>query len=168
MSIFRCRPILLCLSVPFACPASPGLDGIWQSEGYGNVFMIQAPRIESFQFTMTTCVKGPDAHFIGASETAKNSEGGLFTIRDGASSDRKLLHAIGSAGEIRLDRISALPAVCNHLTPNVPAANFQVFASNFADHYISLDLKRVDWDALTARASATSRQQPHPRSFSKS
>ena len=146
--------ILVCLSVSSGIPAPLGLDGIWQSEGYGDVFSIQASRIELFQFTTTTCVKGPVARFIDASGTAKSSEGDLFTVRDGDSSDHKLLHPIGSAGAIRLDGISALPSVCNHLTSNTPAANFEVFARNFAEHYISLDLKHVDWDSLTERARA--------------
>jgi hypothetical protein len=145
-------PILVWLLVPSAFSATHSLDGIWQSEGYGNVFVIQASRIESFQFTTTTCVKGPTAHFIGASATAKDSDGDLFTIRDGDSSGHKLLHSIGSAGHIHLDRISALPSVCTHLTPDVPAANFEVFARSFAEHYISLDLKHADWQALTDQA----------------
>jgi hypothetical protein len=102
-------PILVWLSVPSAFSATHGLDGIWQSEGYGNVFVIQVSRIESFQFTTTTCVKGPAAYFIRASATAKDSDGDLFTIRDGDSPGHKLLHPVGSAGHIRLDRISALP-----------------------------------------------------------
>ncbi|MGA2591482.1 MAG: S41 family peptidase [Bryobacteraceae bacterium] len=152
MRPLRCGPILVCLSVLSAFSTNRGLDGIWQSEGYGNVFKIQGTRIESFQFTTTTCVKGPTAYFIGASRSARNSEGGLFTIRDGDSADYKLLHPIGSAGEIRLDRISTLPSVCKQLTANTPAANFEVFARSFAEHYISLDLKHVNWDTLTEHA----------------
>jgi hypothetical protein len=145
----RCGPIVICISVLSAFSTNRGLDGIWQSEGYGNIFKIQGSHIESFQFTTATCIKGPAAHFIGAGGSAKNSEGDLFTIRDGDSADYKLLHPIGSAGEIRLDRISTLPSVCNQLMSNTPAANFEVFARNFAEHYISLDLKHVSWDALT-------------------
>ena len=133
-------------AIPAVC-ADRGFDGIWQSEGYGDIFVIQGTHIESFQFTTTTCVKGPATRFV-ASGKVKNSDGDGFTIRDGGSADLKLVHP----GEIRLDRISALPLVCNHLTPNTPAANFEVFARTFAEHYVWLDLKHVDWDALTGRA----------------
>jgi hypothetical protein len=151
VKLLRCGPILVCLSVSFAFSARPGLDGIWQSEGYGNVFRIQGSRIDSFQLTTTTCVRGPAAHFIGGSWTLKNSEGDLFSFREGDSPDQKLM---GAVGDVRLDRIPALPSVCDHITSNTPAANFEVFARNLAEHYISLDLKHADWDALTERARA--------------
>jgi hypothetical protein len=140
--------ILFCLyAIPAVC-ADPGLNGIWQSEGYGNIFVIEGTHIESFQFTTTTCVKGPAAHFVDAGRKFKNSEGDSFTIRDGDPADHKLVHP----GEMRLDRISALPPVCNHLTPNTPAANFEVFARSLAEQYVWLDRKHADWDALTERA----------------
>jgi hypothetical protein len=140
--------ILLCLyAIPAVC-AHPGLDGIWQSEGYGNIFVIQGSQIESFQFTTTICVKGPAAHFVDASGAVKNSEGDGFTIRDGDSADNKLVHP----GEFRLDRISGLPSLCNHLTPNTPAGNFEVFARTFAEHYVWLDVKHANWNTLTERA----------------
>jgi hypothetical protein len=162
MRRLRCGPILVCLSVLSAFSANSGLDGIWQSEGYGNVFRIQGSYIESFQFTTTTCVKGSAARLFGASRFARNSEGDRFTIRDGDFANSKLLHYSGSVGEIRLDRISALPTVCIQLTPNTPSANFEVFARNFAEHYISLDLKHVNWDALMedARGSITPATSP--------
>ena len=155
MSQLCCGPILICLFVLHASPTNLSFDGIWQSEGYGDFYEIQGLHIKSFQVTTTTCVKGPPAHFVTAEGTAKSSEGDLFTIRNSESPDYKLLHPIGSLGEIRLDRVSRLPAVCSHLTPNSPADNFEVFARSFAEHYISLDLKHVDWDAITESARST-------------
>jgi hypothetical protein len=66
--------ILFCLSAIPAVYADRGLDGIWPSEGYGNIFVIRGTHIESFQFTTTICVKGPAARFVDASGTVKNSD----------------------------------------------------------------------------------------------
>jgi hypothetical protein len=141
---------LFCLcAIPAVC-ADRGLDGIWQSEGYGTIFTIQGSHIEPFEFTTTTCVKGPAMRFI-ARRRVKNSNGDGFAIRDGDSADQKFVSS--GEREIRLERISALPPVCNHLTPNTPAANFEVFARTFAEHYIRLDLQHADWSAVTERAS---------------
>jgi hypothetical protein len=85
----------------------------------------------------------------------KTSEGDFFSIHDGNSADQKVLNPIGSVGGIQLQRIPELLPVCRHLTPNTPAGNFEVFAHTFAEHYISLDLKRVNWDSLVQSTQLT-------------
>ena len=144
--------------MPAVC-ADRGLDGTWQSEGYGNIFVIEGAHIEPFEFTTTTCVKGPVTRFV-ASRKVKNTDGDGFTFRDGDSADYKL--ASPGEAEIRLDRLAALPPVCSHLTPNTPAANFEVFARTFAEHYIRLDLQHADWDTLTERARGAIKPDTSP------
>jgi len=37
------------------------LDGVWRSEGYGDVFQIQDSAVKMFQVTARTCVAGSSA-----------------------------------------------------------------------------------------------------------
>src|SRR5205814_1233236 len=40
---------------------SPSMDGVWRSQGYGNVFEIHGPTLNEFEVTNTTCVAGGTA-----------------------------------------------------------------------------------------------------------
>src|SRR6266542_2739488 len=99
--------VLLLAMVASGAPAQgPSMDGVWRSQGYGNVFDIHGPTLNAFEVTNTTCVAGGGA-------------------------DHKLLHSEGSASDERIDRIPRLPAVCDHPTENTPAGNFEVFAQTW-------------------------------------
>ena len=129
---------------------SPSMDGVWRSQGYGNVFEIHGPTLNAFEVTNTTCVAGGTAAVDttpvpGRIATFRTPGGGEMFVRSGGSADHPLLHREGSASDERIDRIPRLPAVCDHPTQNTPAGNFEVFAQTWAEHYISFDLKKADW-----------------------
>jgi hypothetical protein len=133
-----------------AAQQAPSLDGVWRTQGYGYVIEIKGPTLRAFEVTATTCVPGftalRDATAIAGREaTFKTEDGGVLFIRAGGADDHKLLHREGSASDMRIDRLTRLPAVCDHPTPNTPADNFEVFARTWAEHYISFDLKKTDW-----------------------
>ncbi len=138
-----------------ASPQSPSLDGVWRSQGYGYVFEIKGPELTAFEVTATTCVPGLTARRTatavqGREGTFETKDGDVFFIRAGGGKDHKLLHAEGTASDVRIDRLPALPAVCEHPTPNTPPDVFEVFARTWAEHYISFDLKKADWDKIVA------------------
>jgi len=165
--------LLLMLAGLAAAPAAAqSLDGIWRSEGYGDVFVVKGKDWKTFEVTSTTCVPG----FIAA-ETARASahrnatfnaneefdtDSPQFFIRSGGSHEHKRLHLEGAASDIRIDRISRLPAVCDHPTPDTPEGNFEVFARTWAEQYISFDLKHVDWEKVVAanRPKTTAETSP--------
>lgn len=164
--------ILLASLLVTAAPAlSQSLDGVWQSQGYGYVFEFLGSHVKAFEVTSTTCVTGFTARLqpnptaaedFGGAAAFQSNEGHLFFIRPGGPKDHKLLHFENSASDVRIDRIERLPALCERLTANTPADNFEVFTRTFAEHYISFDLKQTDWGKVVAeyRSKVTSRTTP--------
>jgi hypothetical protein len=138
-----------------ASPQSPSLEGVWRSQGYGYVFEIRGLELRAFEVTATTCVPGLTARRAATAvpereATFETKDGMTFFIRAGGDKDHKLLHSEGSASDVRIDRLPGLPAVCEHPTPNTPPDVFEVFARTWAEHYISFDLKKADWDKIVA------------------
>lgn len=126
------------------------VDGVWRSQGYGDVFEIHGTTVKTYQVTSTTCVPGfaaqrDPATTAGREATFTHDRNEVFFIRAGGKTDHKLLHNEGSASDVRLDRLPDLPAVCDHPTPNTPAGNFEVFTRTWAENYILFDQKKVDW-----------------------
>ncbi len=146
----RLLMFLLWTLIPVASARTSTLEGVWRSQGYGYIFEIKGATAKAFEVTVTTCVPGLTARreaavIAGRDATFKTESGGVFYIRAGGSENHKLLHNEGSASDVRIDRMENLPVVCNAPTPNPPADNFEVFARTWAEHYISFDLKNVDW-----------------------
>jgi peptidase S41-like protein len=160
--------VLLMAVVAGGAPAqTPPMDGVWRSQGYGNVFEIHGPTVNTFEVTTTTCVAGEAAAIDttpvpGRIATFKTPGGGEMFVRAGGSADHKVLHREGSASDERIDRLPRLPAVCDHPTANTPAGNFDVFAQTWAEHYISFDLKKTDWGKVVEanRSNVTSSTTP--------
>lgn len=131
------------------------LDGAWRSEGYGYAFNVRDGEWTAFEITSGTCVPAFTATRSGGAmsdreASFKLTKGASFFLRPGDSSDHRVLHFEGVASDMRIDRLPRMPAVCDHLTPNTPPNNFEVFAKTFAEQYISFDLKGVDWDKVVA------------------
>jgi Peptidase family S41/Tricorn protease C1 domain len=159
--------VLLMAVVAAGAPAqSPSMEGVWRSQGYGNVFAIQGPTLNAFEVTNTTCVAGGTAAVDTAPVPGRiatfRTGGSEMFVRAGGSADHKLLHSEGSASDERIDRIPRLPAVCDHPTENTPAGNLEVFAQTWAEHYISFDLKKTDWGKVVEanRSKVTSNTTP--------
>ncbi len=156
-------PVLFC-----AMPANPqALDGVWRSQGYGDLFQIQGRALKTFEVTTHTCVPGSTATrstlaVPGREATFRSKQGDIFFVRTGVPEDHKLLHYEGSVSDIRIDRLSRMPLVCEPLTANTPLGNFEVFTRTWAENYISFDLKHTDWDKVVAanRPKVTSQTTP--------
>jgi len=161
ISLISCLPL-----------AAQSLDGVWRSEGYGNVFVVKGADWKTFEVTSTTCVAGFSAtRSTGATGDREatfranedfDTDSQEFFIRLNGSNDHKRLHLEGAASDIRMERISCMPAVCDHLTPDTPQDNFEVFTRTWAEQYISFDLKHVDWGKLVTanRPKVTAETSP--------
>jgi len=169
---FRSAEVVLILLVSRLPLAAQSLDGLWRSEGYGDVFAIKGSAWKTFEVTSTTCVGGfTAAQTAGASAgrdaTFKatdqfDTDSPQFFVRSGGSNDHKRLHLEGAASDIRIDRIPRIPEVCDHTTPDTPQDNFEVFTRTWAEQYISFDLKHVDWEKVVAanRPKVTAKTTP--------
>src|SRR5215467_3030288 len=143
------------------------LDGVWRSEGYGMVFDVHGPTLKSFEVTASTCLLGDpaqreDTSIAGREATFKTPDGEVFFVRSGGRADHRLLHNVGSASDVRIDRIARLPATCEHPAANTPQGNFEVFTRTWAENYILFDQQKADWDATVAanRAKITDKTTP--------
>jgi hypothetical protein len=159
--------LIACLAALGLSAQAQSIDGLWRSEGYGIVFDIHGQNLKTFEVTDTTCVVGGVAQregtgIAGREATFKSTDGDVFFIRSGGAADHKLLHTDGSASDVRIDWLTRLPAVCDHPTPNTPAANFEVFARTWAEHYILFDQKNVNWNTVVAanRSRITAQTMP--------
>ena len=147
--------------------AAQSLDGVWRSQGYGYVIEIHGPVLKAFEVTAQTCVPGLTAKrdtsvVPGREATFKTADGDVFFVRTGGSGDHRLLHYDGSASDVRIDRLPRRPEACDHPGSNTPVSNFEVFTRTWAEHYISFDLKQINWAKVVAdnRPSVTSQTTP--------
>lgn len=147
------RCFVLWAMVPVTTLGAQSLDGVWRSQGYGNVFQIQGDSLNAWEVTATTCVKTftatrDSAEVPGRVATFRRQNGNVFFVRTGGSNNFHLLHSDGAASDMRIDRIAALPAVCTPPTTDTPSNNFEVFTRTWAEHYILFDQKHLDWPRL--------------------
>jgi hypothetical protein len=156
--------IALFALVPVATLGAQSVDGVWQTQGYGNVFQVQNRLLSAWEVTATTCVKSftatEDSVAVpGRAAAFRTQTGNVFFVKTGGSQNSRLLHYDGAASDMRIDRIAAIPTVCTPPTTDTPANNFEVFTRTWADHYILFDQKHLDWPALVsanrAKVSAT-------------
>ncbi len=172
MRRIRSADVVLVSLVSFLPLTAQSLDGVWRSEGYGDVFVIKGPDWKTFEVTSVTCLAGFSAtRSAGATVDREatiranedfDTDSPQFFVRLNRSNDHKRLHLEGAASDIRIDRIPRIPVVCDHLTPDTPENNFEVFTRTWAEQYISFDLKHVDWQNLVAanRAKVTAKTLP--------
>ncbi len=149
--------LLFTAALAQVCSGNPGkFDGLWQTQGYGYVFVINGPSLTAFETTATTCVQGltarrdPDA--VGELEAVfKSKEEGKLSFRLSARGDHGSLHPEDSVPDISIEHIPKMPAVCAQPTQNTPAGNFEVFARTWAENYISFDRRHVSWHSTVAK-----------------
>lgn len=161
----RLIPIALIAAGCFAAPTA--LDGVWISEGWGFVYSVRGADCQTFEVTSTTCVAAGTAkrlprNLAGMEATFKAHDRNVFSIGAGGDADHKRVVTPGGLTGIDIHRIAALPKSCAPTTPNTPPGNFDVFTETFAEHYISFDLRHIDWKRTVAerRQRVTARTTP--------
>src|SRR2546426_9063317 len=108
--------------VPMATAQS--LDGFWRSEGYGYVFYVHGSELRTVQITHTTCVLGYTARRVPGQVSGREATfirpatQNTFFVRRGGSGNHKLLHFEYTTSDVRINRLSKLPEICNKLTTN--------------------------------------------------
>ncbi|MCX4771360.1 S41 family peptidase [Streptomyces sp. NBC_01285] len=129
--------------VPAAAAQPPAVDGTWRVNGYGTVLRIADGRLQEYQTTSVSCLKGESAKQTGKGVFSAD-DGTLLTVRPAAGS----LELSGSAGRRELRRIRALPQACKHPVPTDPVTTFDVFWQSFEENYPFFAAKGIDWHAV--------------------
>ena len=164
-SLPRYTVLILMLSMPLLgirALAAQSLDGVWKSEGYGNVYEARDNTLRAFEVTTQTCVSSFTATRFAPSGLAQNTVFRIkgrdpITINAGTGPDDKWLNH-----NIRIHRLPRLPEICRTPTANTPLQNFNVFTRTFREQYIAFGLRHIDWDSVIAanREKVTSQTTP--------
>jgi hypothetical protein len=145
---------VMLITMTNASEARDSLDGFWESDGYGYAFSIDERGLKSFEVTATTCVASFVAQRIRGSQSASSAtfrdKEDVYHFRKSESDSSWLIRQEETIAEIRIHRVSRLPAVCDRPTPNTPEGNFEVFTQTWAENYVAFERRGVDWNAAVA------------------
>lgn len=139
--------------------AAGPIDGTWQTEGYGRLLEIAGESLQMFEVTTRYCMPAGTARRVapeggGTDPTFEHEDVGRFWLRPGSDADSRRIRFPGAASEIVIRRIAKRPERCDAGVANTPEHNFELFAETWAEHYILLEQKNIDWPAVVASARA--------------
>jgi hypothetical protein len=150
----------LVVSTGSACAsATPGgagpVDGVWRAEGYGLILSVANGKAQEYQTTSVSCLPSDDIEQMGA----PGADGGVGFGEDGqvertlrpSGPGRIAMRELGTAADIPLDAIPAVPEQCTRSAPDDPVSTFDVLVATFAEQYNSTAAKRIDWEAVKHR-----------------
>jgi len=102
------------LTVAFSAPFdAQALDGLWMSDGYGELAEIHGDSLSVFEITSISCVpsasgtRKPGA--TGGREAVFTVDGDLVHFLPGASADDARAHFDGAVSDVLVHRVSAKP-----------------------------------------------------------
>ncbi|HKE31162.1 MAG TPA: S41 family peptidase [Candidatus Angelobacter sp.] len=134
-------------------PSPQSLDGLWLSDGYGDLVEFQGDTLRVYEITKLSCIASDTATRKPASdpanETVFTTGDDVFRISAGPSADTRWFHADGSVSSVLLRRTSSRPESCRQQPlPDTPITNYQVFWETFSEQYPFFALRRMDWSAV--------------------
>ncbi|MER6852871.1 S41 family peptidase [Streptomyces flaveolus] len=141
--------LALVLTAPTALArtAAPRADGVWRTDGYGTVVVLDGDTLQEYQTTAVGCVKG-DAARRTAPGRYTGADGDVVTVRVAGDGRHATLSADGSVGHRALRRLPNLPRACTRSLPQDPVTAFDVFWQSFEENYPFFAAKGVDWHAV--------------------
>jgi hypothetical protein len=142
------------------------LNGVWQPEGYGFFFVINAPDVMIYEASKVSCYpsilqanKLSEASVIDETGTFPVSVPGfidaLIKIQSTSDADIKYFHRTDTASPMKMRRVDTLPKQCFveeegiHHTVNV-------FLTYFEEHYPFFSERKVNWNRDDILSKATS------------
>lgn len=124
---------------------------MWRTDGYGLVYVLDGRQLKTYEITGVSCLPG---HTLRQSE-APTADG---TLRFGEKATTTQIlhlptdgpatvHLVGTAADMDLAPVPALPESCTRKVAPDPVSTFDVFWSTISENYNSLGRKHVDWAA---------------------
>ena len=123
-------------------PVFTELRGVWRSQGYGNILLIEEDRYTLFEETSISCRKLA----AGSIEELGHYYEDLAVSPGGQSFSA---HRVTGVARISFRRLKALPvsaAESQIHDKKDPEYNFEIFWRTFHEQYASFELKGVAWD----------------------
>lgn len=139
-----------------ATPGGTGpVDGVWRTEGYGLILSVANGKVQEYQTTSVSCLPSDDIEQMGApgpDGTVGFGEDGQVerTLRS-TGPGRAAMRELGTAADIPLVAVPAVPEQCTRSAPDDPVSTFDVLVATFAEQYNSTATKRIDWEAVKQR-----------------
>lgn len=147
--------ICLLLAIPACAQAQPStqsFDGLWLTDGYGELIEFHGDELRWFEITRESCIPAGRATRKSGAGTEREivfvDEGDVVRVTPGSSPDTSWLHEDGSVSSILLRRTTSRPNVCGRTQADTPMTNYQVFWETFAEHYPFFALRKMDWLAI--------------------
>ena len=132
--------------------STASLDGLWLSDGYGELAEIHGDSLQGYEITSISCLAATKGTRLPGAPGERGSvfttDGDRIHIFPGASADEARVHVDGAVSDIVIHRISARPKTCEHAPENTPPENYAIFWQTFAENYPFFDLRHVNWRAV--------------------
>jgi hypothetical protein len=132
-------------------PIVQSLDGLWLTDGYGELVEIHGDHLRIYEVTHLSCIKANDeirkAGGGSASEIVFSGDGDTVRISPANSADTRWLHDDGSVSNVFMRRTRERPRSCSQALADTPVANYQVFWETYAEQYPFFALHEIDWHA---------------------
>ncbi len=134
-------------------PATPSLDGLWLTDGYGELVEFKGDDLRTYELTALSCIPSVQASRKTEASDAKETafaadDGDTFRISPGTSEETRWLHRDGSVSSIMLRRTGSRPEPCNQPLADTPLTNYEVLWETFAEQYPFFALHQMDWVAV--------------------
>ena len=156
-------PLLVCAQIR---PTTLSLDGLWLTDGYGELIDINGSALRMYEITKLSCIPSEEARRkteVGdARDIVFASDNDTFRIMRGPSQGTLWFHEDGTVQRVLLRRTHSRPKPCNQPLADTPLTNYRVFWQTFAEQYAFFALRKVDWRAVdkNARSQVTPDTKP--------
>lgn len=128
-------------------------EGIWQSNGYGEILEVRGATYALYDVTRSTCVQREHGTLDPATPLYPE-----ISYRDDE------MFVGGTDYRYSLQRIAALPERCTAaVDPNDPFLNFDAFWEEMNENYAFFALRKLDWQAMRTSYRARVRKEMSER-----
>jgi Peptidase family S41/Tricorn protease C1 domain len=133
---------------PAASAAGP--DGVWRTDGYGTIVVIDGRAMRTYDTTSVSCLPGEltgTAVGTGSGRTRRfaDDDGTVSTVTTAPGARRAGWHLDADAGDRALVRLPGLPARCAQAVPDTPVETFDVLWHSLAENYPFFARRGIDW-----------------------
>jgi C-terminal processing protease CtpA/Prc len=128
------------------------IEGIWLTDGYGELVEFDGAALRIYELTSISCIPQQTRQ---RDETRSSNAIAVFPSGNSVISvrrtdDENTLHMRWdwAASDITLRRTASLPHRCKRNSPNTPQENYAIFWQTFAEQYPFFALRKLDWHAV--------------------
>lgn len=142
----------LVVAVSIAQSSDLALDGLWLTDGYGELLEFKGSTLRIYEITSVSCILSEKATRERPSKTGEiifvnRRQKDTFRITPASSADKRWLND-GGVSNVELHRTGSRPEACNHELAETPANSYEVFWQTFSEQYPFFTLRQVDWNTI--------------------